>query len=332
MEGDSNPTIGRIGGPIQIGIYEDESIQQRRSEPTAQRRGSKTSPEQSCSGVTDVELPQNLLPPKKISDGENEYLSNPGYQKGISTELGVSKATVSRTVNAVVDSIIAHANEWIKLPTTNSEITKPKQLWPRKYNFATAIGAIDCSNIGILKPKLYGDEFINQKGKPTLNVQAPCDAKEMFTSVDVSWPGSMRDSRIWKNSQVCLQLRNKGNAVLIGDNVVPTTMPVVKQRDTNEDCAKTLASTENKLAEDANTSFIEEKSVRRPPKQGVKRVNMDLLPTKATQLKKRKKITSLTIKEIFQIAIVLNESVIVTVQYLDPSCFIRCRIIVLLLL
>ncbi|GBL79414.1 hypothetical protein AVEN_163064-1 [Araneus ventricosus] len=97
-------------------------------------------------------------------------------------------------------------------------------------------------------------------------------------------------------------------------------MPVIKQRDTNEDCAKTLASTENKLAEDANTSFIEEKSVkdRRPPEQGVKRVNGDLLPIKATQLKKRKKTTSLTIKEMFQIAIMLNESVIVTVQYLDP--------------
>ncbi|GBO36453.1 hypothetical protein AVEN_202214-1 [Araneus ventricosus] len=67
------------------------------------------------------------------------------------------------------------------------------------------------------------------------------------------------------------------------DNVVPTTMPVIKQIDTNEDCAKTLAFTENKLAGDANTSFIEEKSVedRGPPKQGVKRVNGDLLPTKA---------------------------------------------------
>ncbi|GBM81515.1 hypothetical protein AVEN_227769-1 [Araneus ventricosus] len=75
------------------------------------------------------------------------------------------------------------------------------------------------------------------------------------------------------------------------DSVVPATMPVIKQRDTNEDCAKTLAPTENKLAEDANTSFIEEKSVkdRRPPKQGVKLVNGDLLPTKATQLKKRRK-------------------------------------------
>ncbi|GBN26761.1 hypothetical protein AVEN_138067-1 [Araneus ventricosus] len=63
------------------------------------------------------------------------------------------------------------------------------------------------------------------------------------------------------------------------DNVVPTTMPVIKQRDTNEDCAKTLASTENKLAEDANTSIIEEKSVkvRSPPKQWLQHVNGDLL-------------------------------------------------------
>ncbi|GBL72263.1 hypothetical protein AVEN_115227-1 [Araneus ventricosus] len=51
-------------------------------------------------------------------------------------------------------------------------------------------------------------------------------------------------------------------------------MPVIKRRNTNEDCAKTIASTENNLAKDANTSFIEEKSVkdRSPPKQREKHV------------------------------------------------------------
>ncbi|GBM47668.1 hypothetical protein AVEN_120106-1 [Araneus ventricosus] len=44
-------------------------------------------------------------------------------KKGIGAELGVSQATVSRSVNAVFDSIIAHANECIKFPTTVSEIT-----------------------------------------------------------------------------------------------------------------------------------------------------------------------------------------------------------------
>ncbi|CAH2021112.1 unnamed protein product, partial [Acanthoscelides obtectus] len=40
----------------------------------------------------------------------------------------------------------------------------------------------------ILKPNRHGDEYINRKGKPTLNVQATCDAREMFTSVIVTWP------------------------------------------------------------------------------------------------------------------------------------------------
>lgn len=146
------------------------------------------------------------------------YLSDPGYQKGIGQELGVSQATVSRTVNAVVDSIISQANEWIKFPTTEEEITEAKQLWQNKFRFPTAIGAIDCSHVGILKPNRHGDEYVNRKGKPTINVQATCDATEKFTSVDASWPGSVHDSRIWKNSQVCLLLRNKANAVLIGDD------------------------------------------------------------------------------------------------------------------
>ena len=69
-----------------------------------------------------------------------------------------------------------------------------------------------------MKPNLHGDEYINRKGKATLNVQATCDAKEMFKSVDVGWPGSVHDSRIWKNSQVCLKLRMHCNAVVLGDD------------------------------------------------------------------------------------------------------------------
>lgn len=113
------------------------------------------------------------------------YINDPGYQKCIGAKLGVSQATVSRAVNAVDDSIITYSNEWIKIPTTNSEITEEKKLWQRKYKFPTAIGVIGCSHIGILKPKFYGDEF-------------------MLTLFDLD---PVHDSRIWKNSQVCLQLR-----------------------------------------------------------------------------------------------------------------------------
>ncbi|XP_046684573.1 putative nuclease HARBI1 [Homalodisca vitripennis] len=117
------------------------------------------------------------------------YLADPGYQKGIGQELGIDQETVSRSVSEVVDSIVAQANQWIKFPTTNNEIMEAKQLWRRKFRFPTAIGVVDCTHVGIQKPYLHGDEYINRKGKPTLNVQATCDASEKFISVDVSWPG-----------------------------------------------------------------------------------------------------------------------------------------------
>ncbi|CAH1986422.1 unnamed protein product [Acanthoscelides obtectus] len=87
------------------------------------------------------------------------------------------------------------------------------RIWHSMYKFPAAIGVIDCTHIGILKPNRHGDEYINRKGKPTLNLQTTCDAKEVFTSVDVSWPGSVHDSRIWRNSQNRSQLTNKANVL-----------------------------------------------------------------------------------------------------------------------
>ncbi|CAH1961640.1 unnamed protein product [Acanthoscelides obtectus] len=61
------------------------------------------------------------------------YLGDPGYQQGIGQELGVSQATVSRTVDRVVNSIVAQSNEWIKFPTTNHELMEAKRIWQSMY-------------------------------------------------------------------------------------------------------------------------------------------------------------------------------------------------------
>ncbi|CAH1961697.1 unnamed protein product [Acanthoscelides obtectus] len=132
------------------------------------------------------------------------YLGDPGYQQGIGPEHGVSQAT-------------AQSNEWIKFPTTNHELMEAKRVWQSMYKCPTAIGVTDCTHIGILKANSHGDEYIHRKGKPTLNVQATCDAREMFTSVDVSWPLAVHDFRIWRYSQTRSQLINKAN-VLLGDD------------------------------------------------------------------------------------------------------------------
>ena len=52
-----------------------------------------------------------------------------------------------------------------------------------------AVGAIDACHIEISKPGNQGDEYINRKGWPSLNMQVTVDANEKITSFDCSWPG-----------------------------------------------------------------------------------------------------------------------------------------------
>jgi hypothetical protein len=85
-----------------------------------------------------------------------------------------------------------------------------------------AIGAIDCSHFQILKPSAQnkGDEYINRKIYPSINVQATCNANEVFTSVDARWPGSVHDSRIFRNSDIYQVLKSTQayGHYLIGDS------------------------------------------------------------------------------------------------------------------
>jgi hypothetical protein len=49
-------------------------------------------------------------------------------------------------------------------------------------------------------------------------VQATCNSEEWFTSVDVSWPGSVHDARIWRNSDIKRVMEeNREKALLLGD-------------------------------------------------------------------------------------------------------------------
>ncbi|CAH1959678.1 unnamed protein product [Acanthoscelides obtectus] len=65
----------------------------------------------------------------------------------------------------------------------------------------------------------FGDEYINRKGYPSINIQATCNAKEIFTSVDCQWPGSVHDSRILKNSNIFNILKNSTEeCVSLGDD------------------------------------------------------------------------------------------------------------------
>jgi len=129
--------------------------------------------------------------------------------------------------------IIAKAPLWIKFPSTPGELQMAKNEWRSKFNIPTCIGALDCVHVKINKPgpNNNGDDYINRKLQASINVQATCNAREWFTSVDANWPGSVHDSRIWKNSEERKFMETTKDTILIADSgygIAPWLLPPYK--------------------------------------------------------------------------------------------------------
>lgn len=147
------------------------------------------------------------------------FVGDPGFQVGIGQDIGIHQTTVSRTIKQVANAIVSKGNNWIIFPKSGEAIKRAQEKWTSKYKFPLAIGAIDCTHVRIKKPSSHSDDYINRKGYHSMNVQATCDADELFTSVEVSWPGSVHDSRILRNSNIFRTMDIAANeALLLGDN------------------------------------------------------------------------------------------------------------------
>ncbi|XP_025764329.1 putative nuclease HARBI1 isoform X1 [Oreochromis niloticus] len=70
--------------------------------------------------------------------------------------------------------------------------------------FPNVIGTIDCTHIAIKAPPGPNEEdFVNRKGVHSINVQMVCDSMCHITNVEAKWPGSVHDSRIFRESGLC---------------------------------------------------------------------------------------------------------------------------------
>lgn len=179
------------------------------------------------------------------------YMADPGFQSGVGEDIGVHQTTVSKILTEVMDKILQKSKIWIKFPQSAEEMRQAKLEWQEKYTFPAAIGVLDCTHVRIKKPSRHGDEYINRKNYPSINVQATCNSKEIFTSVDASWPGSVHDSRIWHNSPIFLAMKeNIEDALILGDEgygIAPWLMTPYRNPQTPEELSYNKCFTKERV-------------------------------------------------------------------------------------
>ncbi|KAL6470612.1 hypothetical protein MHYP_G00217310 [Metynnis hypsauchen] len=76
----------------------------------------------------------------------------------------------------------------------------PSNHIPNHRGFPRVIGCIDGTHIPITAPSEHEGDYVNRKSIHSINVQIICDASHLITNVEARWPGSVHDSRIFRES------------------------------------------------------------------------------------------------------------------------------------
>ena len=158
------------------------------------------------------------------------FLKDQGCLIMTANAFGVAHCTVSVVVRKVCDLITnVLGAKYIKLPTTDQEMKDLIDGMENKYGFPQAFGCVDGTHIPIAQPCENPHDYFSYKLKYTLNVQGVCDWKGLFLDVDIKWPGSVHDGRVFANSRINRLLREERlpmcyKELLPGHEKIPVTL------------------------------------------------------------------------------------------------------------
>lgn len=110
------------------------------------------------------------------------YYASGSFLQVVGDTLGFDKSTVSRTIDAVTNALLARKNDFIKWPLQQDICDQIKLGFYGMANFPNVIGCIDCTHVRIQAPTEDEPSFVNRKCYHSINTQAVCDHEGLFSN------------------------------------------------------------------------------------------------------------------------------------------------------
>ncbi|XP_052260728.1 putative nuclease HARBI1 [Dreissena polymorpha] len=153
------------------------------------------------------------------------FFASGNFLQLIGDTFGVDIATVSRVVTRVTDELCDLKDQTIKFPTTDRHKSIIKQNFFKIAGFPSVIAAIDGTHVRIIAPHEHEEQYVNRKHYHSVNVQATCDHRGVFTSINATWPGSTHDAHVFRTSVLSdyLEAHHHGleDGIVLGDSAYP---------------------------------------------------------------------------------------------------------------
>jgi hypothetical protein len=106
------------------------------------------------------------------------FYATGAFQQLIGDYIHINQSNVSRIIKRVTLQLGGLSSQYIKMPTTNEEMSKIMFGFYAICQFPRVLGAVDCSHVKIQSPGGANAElFRNRKGYFPINVEAICDAE-----------------------------------------------------------------------------------------------------------------------------------------------------------
>ncbi|XP_053196475.1 putative nuclease HARBI1 [Scomber japonicus] len=150
------------------------------------------------------------------------FFANGSFLYNIGDAEHASKATVCRAVRNVTLALKRLLYMFLVFPG-HRPTRLLKEEFHRIAGFPGVIGCIDGTQIPIIAPSMNeGRDYVNRRSVHSINVQIICDAAHMINNVEAKWPGSVHDSRVFRESTLSARFaRGEFDGYLLGDRGYP---------------------------------------------------------------------------------------------------------------